>query len=310
MADDLYNFLIGNGPDKQSQSAIADQLRRRRSFGELGSLTGDRVLQPFGQGMSQQADKYATQLQDIRQKDADNAQTKEFQTGQLSHLKGALAETTRKDTMDHVFQMLMAQAALEKADKTGTTKPSKLTYADRTKLENMSQLVNGADDTMGQFKDEYSQRLGPGPQSKLPNAMAAVGIGTQGSKDAANWWGQWNLLYTLPQRNATFGATLTPHEKQAWAEADIGPSMSGEQIRDRVSRVLKILKSKGGLMNRTYRAQYDPEVIDSYGLPGEENIMGPAGAPAGHGSPAAIPGQGAPVVPRRVKVDASGNVIG
>lgn len=307
MADDLYSYLIGAGPDKQTQSAIADQLRRRRSFGELGSLTGDRVLQPFGQAMSKQSDAYAKDLQNIRQKDIDNAQTKEFQTGQLGHMKGVLAETTRKDTMEHVFQMLMAQAALEKADKTGSVKPSKLTYADRTKLENMAQLVNGADDTMSTFKDEYAQRLGPGPQSKLPNALAAVGIGTPGSKDAANWWGQWNLLYTLPQRNATFGATLTPHEKQAWAEADIGPSMSGAQIRDRVGRVLKILKSKGGLMNRTYHAQYDPEVIDSYGLPGEENIMGPAGAPAGHAAP--ISGA-APVGPTRVKVDAAGNVIG
>jgi hypothetical protein len=73
--DDLYSFLIGSAPtDPQKQKTVADQLRRRRSFGELGALTGDRVLQPFGQGLISSSDQSSKQIQDIRQHDIDNAQ--------------------------------------------------------------------------------------------------------------------------------------------------------------------------------------------------------------------------------------------
>lgn len=306
MDDNLYNTLIGAAPtDKQTQKAIAEQLRRRRSFGELGSLTGDRVLQPFGQQMSKQADDYATDLQGTRQKDIDNAQTKAYQEGQLGHMAGVLEETKRENNMTHIFQMLMAQAALEKADKTGVPKPKTLTYADRNKLENTASMINGADDLMNTFKDEYSQKLGPGPQSKFPNALAAVGIGTNGSKEAANWWAAWNQLYTLPQRNATFGATLTPTEKASWAESDINPSIDSKTIRDRVSKILKIVKNKGGLINRTYKAQFDPELIDSYGLPDDSNVISPARGGGAAPTPAA-----APSAVKRIRVDAQGNIVG
>jgi hypothetical protein len=300
--NDLYDFLIGAAPkEKQTQAAIAEQLRRRRSFGELGALTGDRVLQPFGQQMSKQADAYAGDLQQTRQKDADNEQTKAYQDAQTAHMKEVERLTERGQNLDHMYQMLMAQAANIKAEKAGP-KPNKLTYSDRNKLEQMAGIINSADESMGTYQDDYSQRLGAGPQSRLPNYMAAAGMGTEGSKDAANWWAKWNLIYTLPQRNATFGATLTPTEKQAWTESDINPSMDGKQIRQRAGAIIKILKRKGALMNRTYSRQFDPDMVSDYGLPGEEHLTD---MPSGHAAPGT-----ATATPKRIKVDANGDPIG
>jgi hypothetical protein len=297
---DLYQAIIGAAPtDVQKQAEIAAQLRRRRSFGELGALTGDRVLQPFGQGMTKQADEYAKLIGENREKGIDDAQTKAYQDAQTAHMKAMEDLTRRGQTLDHIYQMLMAQAAMEKADKTGQPKPARLTYADRTKLENMASEINGADDLMGTFDDKYAQRLGPGPQSKLPNALSAIGLSTPDMDKSANWWAKWKLLYTLPERNRTFGATLTPHEKAAWAEADINPSMDPKTIRDRVSGILKIVKNKGALMNKTYTTQYGADLISDYGLPDESSLIQPQGhssSPAG--------------APKRIKVDAQGNVIG
>jgi len=140
--DDLYQTLIGPPPGINQHSAVADQLRRRRSFGELGAISGDPVLQPFGKGQVAESDQYAKQLQDTRQKDIDNSQTQQYQTAQLNHMKTLTDLEKRGQDLDHIFKMMMAEAALEKADKTGMQKPQKLTYADRTKLENMSSMVN------------------------------------------------------------------------------------------------------------------------------------------------------------------------
>lgn len=287
---DLYQALIGAAPtDLQQQKALAEQLRRRRSFGELGALTGDRVLQPFGANMIKEADKYAEDIQGTRQKDIDNAQTKAYQDSQTSHMKAMEDLTRRGQTLDHIYQMLMAQAAMQKAENSGTQKPARLTYADRGKLENMASTVNAADSALSGFKDEYAQRFGPGPQSKLPNALSAVGLSTKAMDEASNWWAQWKLLYTLPQRNATFGATLTPNEHRAWAEADINPSMDPNTIRDRIGKVLKIVKSKGALMNKTYTTQYGEDLISDYGLPSEQDLIQPKG-PGAPSVPAAKPG--------------------
>lgn len=301
---DLYQALIGAAPtDLQQQAELAAQLRRRRSFGELGSLTGDRVLQPFGQGMIKQADEYAKELQGTRQKDIDNAQTKAYQDSQLAHMKALEEITKRGQDLDHQYRMLMAAASMQKAENSGVQKPAKLTYADRNKLENMSSLIRSAEDTIGGFQDDYAQKLGAGPQSRLPNALSALGMSTDDMDKSANWWAQWKLLYTLPQRNATFGATLTPHEKAAWDEADINPSMKPDTIRDRVGKVLKIVRNKGALMNKTYTTQYGKELISDYDLPGTEDLIQPQGHEA-----VSVPGAGGNS--KRIKVDWNGKPSG
>lgn len=288
---DLYDALIGEGPsDKARTAELAAALRRRRAFGQLGMLTGDKVLSPLGKSMSRSADDTASSLQDIRQKDIDNRRTQEYQQGQLQHMQGTLEESRRSANMrdettrrgqDLDYEAAMLRAAIQ-AKKAAEGKPPKLTYSDRNKLENLSNLLHGAESLADGFKEEYTQKAGPGPQSRLSNTMASFGLGTQGMKEAANWWAQWNLIYTLPQRNITFGATLTPTEKQAWFESDINPAMDAKQIKERIGKVQDILKRKGKLATKTYKAQgFSPDTIDSYEL-GEE-------------TPAQQPGEGSPL---------------
>jgi hypothetical protein len=276
---DIYETLMGEAPNSERVAEIAAALRRRRSYGELGALTGDKVLAPVGRKMSDSADDTAAAIQKIRQQDVDNAQTRTYQQGQLGHMGKSLEETMRANKardatsrrgQDFVLEAarLRAQAAAQKA---AMPKQNKLTYADRKKLEEFSNLLHGSDDLARNFKDDYTQKAGPGPQSRLVNTAAAYGIGTQGTKEAADWWAGWNMIYTLPQRNATFGATLTPTERQSWAGSDINPAMDAKQIRSRVDEVTKILKRKAGLADKTYRAQgFDSNAMDAYELADRE----------------------------------------
>jgi len=65
----------------------------------------------------------------------------------------------------------------------------------------------------------------------------------QGTKDAMQWWANWRMLYTLPERNAAFGATLTPNELQAWKEAEaVTPGMDAAEIQKRVDTLTRIAK--------------------------------------------------------------------
>lgn len=277
---DIYETLMGEAPSNERVAEIAAALRRRRSYGELGALTGDKVLAPAGRRMAESADADAGAIQKIRQQDIDNNQTRTYQQGQLSHMDSVLKETMRGRNMqdattrrgqDMDLEAAKLRAALA-AQKASTPKPNKLTYADRNKLENLANLIHGADSLGSSFQDSFTQKGAPGiipevGQSRLVNTAASLGIGTKDSKEASDWWAQWNLIYTLPQRNATFGATLTPTEKQAWFNSDINPSMDGPQVRKRVKVVQDILKRKGGLADKTYRAQgFSPEAINSYEL--------------------------------------------
>jgi hypothetical protein len=311
---DIYETLIGAAPtDSEQQAKIAEMLRRRRSFGELGALTGDRVLQPFGQNMNKQADAYAEQIQDTRLKDVDNAQTAKYQSGQLDHMGNALAETSRNNDLEHQDRQAAIRAQLEaagiKAAAKGAT-PRKMTDNTRNSILATVDTYTGASNLLSTFKDDYVQKLGAGPQSRLPNTMSRMGLGTEGMDDAANWWAGWNEIRTLPERNRLFGATLTPNEKAEWDKVDINPSMKAEQIRKGVARIQAIL-----LRHATNRARgmisegYDPDAINTYyqdmfgEIPAEEAQV----TDERHG---AIDRSGGAPAPKRIKVDAEGNEIG
>jgi len=266
---DIYDTLIGAAPtDAEQQAAVAQMLRRRRNFGELGALTGDKVLQPFGGNMIKQADDYAGQIQDTRQRDTAHKLQGDYQTGQLGHMAGTLAETTRNNNLEHEDRQAQIAAMLEAAGIKAAAKGAghrKMTDNTRNTILSTVDTYTGVDSLLKTFKPEYTQRLGAGPQSALPNAMARVGIGTEGSKEAAQWWAAWNEVRTLPERNRLFGATLTPNEKSEWDKVDLNPNMSPEQITVGVNRIKTILLRHASNRARgMVKEGFDPEMINEY----------------------------------------------
>lgn len=311
MDGDLYSYLLGAAPSTpEQQAAVARQLRRRRSFGELGALTGDRVLQPFGQGLSRQADQYAEQMQDTRQRDTDNAQTKAYQEGQLGHMKNVLAETRRGNTLDHVYQMLMAQAAMEKADKTGSPKISKLRQGDIKDLQDMAQEVGEFQELEGFIKGgggfgahEVAGMPIPGSRA-LTNTMARFGFGSEENKSAFAAKQKFDRLYTLGARNRLFGATLTPNEMQAWNDANPQTRQTDEQIVKALPILRKVFSNRlqnkvAGLTRENYDAGAIAEYADLQNLGLENRAIADPGQAAVETTPKV----------KRVRVDQFGNPL-
>lgn len=265
--DDIYSALIGEAPKGERAALIAAALRRRNELGQLGQITGDKMLAPVGKGLATSADDYATQMQDTRQKELDNAQTQAYQTGQLGHMGGVLAETKRNNDLEHQDRLAHDKMLLEAAGISASSKGggAKMTEPIRKTILATADAYKGVTDLIGTFKDDYVQILGAGPQSSLPNTAARYGIGTKGSKEAANWWAKFNELRTLPERNRLFGATLSPNEKSEWDKVDLNPNMSPEQIKMGVKRLQEILG-----LHASNRASgmitegFNPEVLKAY----------------------------------------------
>jgi len=269
--DSLYDVLIGEAPsDADKAAATAAALRRRRSFGELGIISGDRALSKLGSGMVDQADDYAGRIQQTRQQDIDNAQTRRYQEGQLGHMGNVLSETMRANkererltARGQDLALLAAQARARAANK-----PPKLTVADRRDLTQGAALVGNVQDLLGGFKEDYAspQVMGkslPGARP-LMNTMASMGVGTKKMDEAQQWWAASDRLYNLFERNKLFGATLTSNEMKAWAQANANKNMKPEQIKAMLNDILRVAQEELQANVEGFEAGgYDPEQINA-----------------------------------------------
>jgi len=77
-------------------------------MGQIGALSGDRVLAPFGQNLMRTADQEAETLGSQAERQQQLSQQRDFQTGQLAHMgaeetqaKSALAETVRQHNLEN-----------------------------------------------------------------------------------------------------------------------------------------------------------------------------------------------------------------
>lgn len=288
MDDDIYTALIGAAPtDGQSQKAIAAQLRRRRSFGELGALTGDRVLQPFGQSLMKSADADAASIQDTRLKDVDNAQTEKYQTGQLGHMGSVLAETIRAQNMDDATtrrgQDLSYEAALARAAAAGRKsggKPPRLTISDKKDLQDLAQDIGSMEGLESFIKRGGSfgaKKIAgvPIPGSRaLANTKARFGFGDQADKESFLAKQEFDRLYTLGARNRLFGATLTNNEQKAWDDANPQIRQSDEQIAQALPILRKVMEHRIKHKSAGLAAEgYNQEAINEYAEIPQLNLL-------------------------------------
>lgn len=269
--DNLYDVLIGEAPsDADKAAATAAALRRRRSFGELGIISGDRALGKLGSGMVGQADSYADRLQQTRQQDIDNAQTKSYQDSQIGHMGSVLAETMRankeRERLTARGQDLALLAAQARAR--ASNKPPKLTVADRRDLTQGAALVGNVQDLLSGFKDDYAapQVVGrsiPGARP-LSNALSSMGLGSKEMDDAQQWWAASDRLYSLFERNKLFGATLTSNEMKAWAQANANKNMKPDQVKAMLNDILRVAQEELQANVEGFEAGgYDPEQINA-----------------------------------------------
>ena len=165
--------------------------------------------------------------------------------------------------------------------KTSEEKPAKPLPANvmkpMTELENATQAITA---TAAAYKPEFGG-LG-GAMSKIAGTYVP-GVSTE----AANFWKDYAKQTQLPERHASFGATLPKGELSAWRDADIFPGMAPKLIQENLAKRAAIAQRAFERSREKYEAAGYPSVKDAF-----PSLRTPSAAPAPRAPPAGVIGEG------------------
>ena len=263
---DIYRALIGEPPTEEEKlAAIAQALRARAKGGDVARMSGNRYIAPIGESMVNQADTQAQQL-GVRGEQARYRKYQEGASQDLNNMRIRQQDFTEKEApieREHeiLLELLRNRGRLQAAGmRTGSTR--KLTPKNIMDLTSEGQNARRFMKIANDFQDSYAGAGPLGTGRPLQNALARYGVGTGGGKEAANWWGDFNQIYTLPERNTLFGATLTENEKEEWEKNAINERMTAQQIRKRLDWYKSKYREKIPVMSQMMIAEgYNPEVV-------------------------------------------------
>ena len=269
--DVLEQLLMGEGSrDQAMQKALSGGLRRRAEIGELAQLTGDRVLQPFGQNLSQRTQRQGEVELGRRDKASQRDLTQSYYDQQAS--QSALQNTMMKQRMEETerHNRAMELGSEMRASGLGKVPPSNAQKISTEKIANYSNI----DNLSKSFIDDYGSSVGFG-EGSISNVLGKTPLSSQGQKDQAHWWAEFDRLYTLPVRNEMFGSALTDTEKAAWDQANVGPNMPPAVIRKGMESMKRIARDVARRQMASDQVIYNSTWVDT--VYGEIDLSGGAG---------------------------------
>ena len=103
-----------------------------------------------------------------------------------------------------------------------------------------------------------------GTEIEVKAGQMLGGSASADMQEKANFWRDVQFFDDMPARNKMFGATLTPAEKESWANATISPRLSPDKIRERLAMRQKIYTDALARMRASTKAGgYNVEQFDA-----------------------------------------------
>jgi hypothetical protein len=132
------------------------------------------------------------------------------------------------------------------------------------------------------FNPDYVGNLAGGLENTLQSYTPEM-FGTVGTPGQADWWADFRRTDNL-ERNELFGATLTPGEKQAYAQTTITPGMNAREARANIERRLEIVRGALEREKEFYLANgYKPEAVEALFAPLKPRQISAGDANSGDG---------------------------
>jgi hypothetical protein len=175
---DIYASLMGEPPKGAQLSAIANALRNRSENGRMLSILGDPQVSAAGDALTASAMPQVKQFQDTRQKDTDNGQQRDYQTGMLKHLGNMEGITKRGQDLAYdratdvaYINLLKQNGADAKAERQADQDTQKLSSAlVAAKIPLLDTTITTLNNTMRQYSDAGKPLPGMGYAKNLPGA--------------------------------------------------------------------------------------------------------------------------------------------
>lgn len=139
-----------------------------------------------------------------------------------------------------------------------------LQQGDREALEALAEQQRNFEDLSSTFKDEYAGG-GPVGAAKIAVGGMAGNLASPKLQEATAWWAKFKKLVDLPERNKTFGSSLSNSEKQSWESAkNIKEGADPTLIRKTFAELQGIVSRKSANRRDSLIADgYRPEAIDA-----------------------------------------------
>lgn len=269
---DIFDELIGGGTDPRT---LAAALRRQNQLGQLGQLSGDRVLSPMGQGLQAGALESASQVPLAKYRT-------ESLNVQREGMKARADDAAKDRALQRSIAMMNNERALDVAAlnalRTSGLSAAQKAVAERENRKEVERLSGKVNTTkLGQLQSALKLASGVlkrHPEGNIPGVgglqnIRTMGIGTglTGAMEALGFDKGGKQVQTdiAPLMNiilqARSGAAVTdPELNRMLVESGLTQFSTDDDFRRGVSNLMRMYNQE--LSNLT--AGYDPAVVDLY----------------------------------------------
>lgn len=274
---DIYAAIVGEPPTEQEKlAALAKKLRGQEMIGQLGMLTGDKVLAPMGEGIVEQVGDRSNKIanrgivsQQLNRADALAAMKNQYDMEQMAKEQEFQGGQRALDRALQRELEQMQQSGMNARDKSDTDKADKAAKKELDRYTRMlSADVNKANIPFldSAYKDlDTALRPFIGDDGKLKGDVPGIGATSLSPMGMLSKEGRPVRQAVANVRNQFLkmasGAAVTNPEAARLYE-QIAMQLGGTD--EDVMRGLESLRAMKDSAKTSIYAGYDPEVVETY----------------------------------------------
>ena len=151
---------------------------------------------------------------------------------------------------------------------TAASTPKPLPKAEADALSELAEAARVARGLADRFKDEYAGKGFTGG-AKQAYGQTFGSFADKGTQEFTEFWADYAKEVDLPQRNKTFGASLSAGEKSSWEGAkNIKSANEPEMVRAHLEKMAAIAEEKLAKRGRAAaKSGYAPDAVEQYAGP-------------------------------------------
>lgn len=281
--EDIYEAIIGEPTSNVERLAmIAKKLRKAQLLGQLGQVTGDRVLAPMGQDMTNTANLQAENIgrrgetaryrqyqekqsaDSLAQRAAEQAWQEKYQSGQLGLQRAQLAQQRELAELNRsaLLERAKIAAAAKERPSAGALKLSSQAMQRALSSDRVAATATRLKEAMPETAVRQNMDVLGGIISRMDPGVGQRFINSQYNREDNKWRSDADLL-DQDLSNMAAGLSVTGFElanKQKWSPR--APGISYEEAQDRWDNIHRKFSEAADYAKGEYETLSGSEDVD------------------------------------------------